>query len=98
MLKALREETERLLPLLPSMTRHHYRAQYVDASLAVESVEHIHGDTYAMNYQYSWYAHSACKDDSGGDIDFGSERFTYRNGTIYFEYAEPEPRYPNEEF
>jgi len=83
---------------MPSMKRHHYRAEYVDNSFEVESVDHIEGDVYSMNFSYNWFAGSGCKDDVGGDIDFDCTRFTYRNGTIVFEYEEPEERYPDDEF
>ena len=80
------------------MRRHHYRAEYVDDTFEIDSVEHIKGVTYAINFNYAWFAGSGCKDDVGGDVAFDSARFTYRDGTISFSYEDEPERYPNDEF
>jgi hypothetical protein len=98
LLKVLRAHADDLLPLLPPMRRHHYRAELVDGSFVVDAVEHYKGSIYSVSFSYNWWAGSGCRDDQGGDWAFDSAHFAYRDGVIEFEYSEPETRYPKDEF
>lgn len=100
LLEALkRYANDELLPILPNLENISTRAELDDGSVELESVERLAGDTYKLEYNFTWSAHLGCQDaNTYGEFEQRHSHFIYAGTTATFKWEEEAERYPNEEF
>jgi hypothetical protein len=86
------EDDGDLVDTLTNVDRHDPRAEYVDESFEVESVELLEGSEVRVQYRYEWHAHYGCQDLSPGGMVTEEVTGHIENGQLVFDIELPEAR------